>query len=42
MLAVSPIDSSDWRFVDYDPKNPSVLTLLIPKEVQKKLLPEGN
>lgn len=42
MLAVSPIDSSDWRFVDFDPKNSSVLTLLIPEAVQKQLLPEGN
>lgn len=42
MLAVSPIDTSDWRFVDIDPKKPVVLTMLVPEEVRKKLLPEGN
>ncbi len=42
MLAVTPADTVDWRFVDFDPKNPAVLTLLVPEEVQKKLQPEGN
>jgi len=42
MLAVSPADTVDWRFVDYDPKDTMVITLLVPEEVRKKLVPEGN
>jgi len=42
MLVVSPTGSADWRFVDYDPKNPAVLSLLVPEEVQKQLMPGGN
>lgn len=42
MLAVIPTDTSDWRFVDIDPKQPAVLNLLIPEEVLKKLQPDGN
>lgn len=33
MLAIAPLDSTEWMFIDFDPKNPAILGMLFDEAV---------